>query len=192
MIRCRASRQAHPSFGAPARLARPTPGIQAGFMLLLLSLLIGTACENTSTMNTPVPSDRSPLQELSQPLNQEQALAFIGQPFPASASNIHLLGEAALDTQVIARFDVPRQDVAAYLASLGVTAPLERNYSYSPFLSPDPPLAGASSWWAPPVAGDAAGNFSGLYQQVGSKHYNLAVIEAAEGLARVYLQVYNT
>lgn len=190
MTHCRAPRKAHRSSGAPARLARPAPGTRAGFMLLLLSLLMVTACDNTSTMNTPVPSDRSPLQELSQPLNQEQALAFIGQPFPASASNIHLLGEAALDTQVIARFDVPRQDVAAYLASLGLTAPLERNFS--PFLSPDPPLAGAASWWAPPVAGDAAGNFSGLYQQVGSKHYNVAVIEAAEGLARVYLQVFNT
>lgn len=134
--------------------------------------------------------DCESMEMLTQSLNREQAIDFVGHPFPSSAQDIHLLGEAALDTTVIARFDTPRQDVRAYLSNLGVTAPLELNYS--PFFSPDPPFAGAASWWAPPVAGDTSGNFSGLYQQVGQKHFKVVVVGPENGTVTVYLQVYNT
>ncbi|MBE2235607.1 MAG: hypothetical protein IAE85_19100 [Anaerolinea sp.] len=141
-------------------------------------------------MNTPPSSDRDPMQSLTETLSQEKAVAFIGQPFPPSASAIHLMGEAALDTMVIARFDVPRQDIAPWLAGLGVTASLEP--AYSPFFSVGPPFSEASSWWAPPVAGAQTGDFSGLYQPIGQKHVKVAVVGPESGVVTVYLQVYNT
>lgn len=130
------------------------------------------------------------MQPLTETLSQEQAVTFIGQPFPPGASDAHLAGEAALDTMVIARFDAPQSDLADWLASLGVTSPLDSGYS--PFFSTDPPYREAASWWTPPVAGDAGDNFSGVYQQVGSKHYKVAVVGSQKGQATVYLQVYNT
>jgi hypothetical protein len=141
-------------------------------------------------MITPLASERDPMQSLTETFSQEQAVAFIGQPFPASASEIYLVGEAALDTMVIARFSAPQQDIAAWLAGLGVTTPLDPGYS--PFFSTDPPYSEASSWWAPPVAGDMPGDFSGLYQQVGQKHIKVVVVSPEDGAAIVYLQVYNT
>lgn len=130
------------------------------------------------------------MQSLTETFSQEQAVAFIGHPFPPSASDISLMGEAALDTMVIARFDAPLQDIAAYLAELGVTTPLEPGYS--PFFSADPPFSDAASWWAPPVAGASPGDFSGLYQQVGQKHFKVAVVGPESSVATVFLQVYNT
>lgn len=141
-------------------------------------------------MNTPQPTDRDPLQLLTEAFSQEQAVAFIGQPFPSSASDISLMGEAALDTMIIARFDASLQDIAAYLADLGITRSLEPGYS--PFFSADPPFSEAASWWAPPIAGEKTGDFSGLYQQVGQKHYKVVVLGAEGEMATVYLQVYNT
>lgn len=180
-------RQCH---GSPVPLVRPVQGTRSRLMLLLLCLLVVTACEATSTMNTPPPSNRDPMQGLTDPFSQEQAVAFIGQPFPPSASDIQFFGEAALDTMVIARFEAPRQDLAAYLAGLGVTTPLKPNYS--PFFSADSPFREATAWWAPPVAGDTSSNFSGLYQQVGRKHFKVVVVEPENGATTIYLQVYNT
>lgn len=169
------------------RAARPTRS--GGYVRLaaagaaLLCLLILAAC-------AAPPALPDPMRMLVQSFSPEEVIAFIGQPFPPSASEIHLMGEAALDTVVIARFDIPRQDIAPWLAGLGVTAALEP--AYSPFFSTRPPFGEASSWWAPPIAGDKTGNFSGLYQQVGSKQYEVVVVEAEGDQVTVYLQVFNT
>lgn len=160
-------------------------------LLLTFFLLIGAAagCGQWTEHSTPPAAARSDGM-LAETFSQEQVVAFIGRPFPASAGEIHTAGEAALDTMVIARFDAPRQDVAAWLAGLGVTAPLEPGYS--PFFSADAPFSDAASWWAPPVAGETPGGFSGLYQQVGQKHFKVAVTGPESGPVTVYLQVYNT
>ncbi len=39
---------------------------------------------------------------------------------------------------------------------------------------------------------DMAGDFSGLYQQVGQKHFKAVVVGPENGVATVFLQVYNT
>lgn len=166
------------------------PGRLIATLALLLSLLSLAACAAIPTPDARREILPDPMRMLVQSFSPEEVIAFIGQPFPPSASEIHLMGEAALDTAVIARFDIPRQDIAPWLAGLGVTAALEP--AYSPFFSTRPPFGEASSWWAPPIAGDKTGNFSGLYQQVGSKHYNVALVDADGGRAIVYLQVYNT
>lgn len=127
---------------------------------------------------------------LAQPSSPEEVAAFIGAPFPASATGVQTMGEAALDTMVVARFEAPRPDVLAYLAGLGITEPLMRGSS--PFFSAGPPYSEAAAWWTPPTSADAADAFSGLYQQVGGKHYKVALVDAGGGRATVYLQVYNT
>ena len=160
-------------------------------LLLALLLLIGAAagCGQWRDRSTPPAAARSDDMP-TETFSHEQVIAFIGQPFPANAGEIHTAGEAALDTMVIARFDAPRQDIAAWLAGLGVTTPLEPGYS--PFFSADQPFSDAASWWAPPVASETPGGFSGLYQQVGQKHFKVAVVGPENGVATVYLQVYNT
>lgn len=190
MIRRRALLRTHRFQNLPDRLVNGLRPGRARLVSLLLCLVVVTACEATPAMNTPQSSDRDPMQMLTETFSQEQAVAFIGQPFPPGASNLSLMGEAALDTMVIARFDAPRQEIAAYMAELGVTASLQPGYS--PFFSADPPFGEAKPWWTPPIAGDLAGDFSGLYQQVGQKHIKVVVVGPESGAATVYLQVYNT
>ncbi len=156
---------------------------------LLMALLL-TACEVTPTMQAPQETPTDPLRGLVQPLNQQAIIAFIGQPLPASATNVHATGEAALDTMVLVRFDLPRTDVAAYLAALGVTQPLA--VGYTPFFSATAPLKEAADWWLPPNAEAATGAFSGADQQIGSKHYKVIVVNPDATIVTVYLQVFNT
>lgn len=175
----------------PDRLYRRLQGGHAVMaQLLVLSILALSACEATPTMNTPHATLSDPMEPLTETFSSEKAVAFIGQPFPASASNIYIAGEAALDTMVIARFDAPHQDVLTYLADLGVTSSLTPGSSS--FFSSDTPYREAASWWSPPTAADTSGAFSGVYQQVGSKHYKVVIVDAQNGQATVYLQVYNT
>lgn len=159
-------------------------------LLAVLALLSAVA------MSCGQAQDRQPFpglpfdELLSEPLYAQQAAAFIGQPFPAGATGLHVTGESALDTIVIARFDAPREDVVAWLADLGITEPLEPGYS--PFHSSGPPLPEAADWWAPPAAGDLGSDFSGVHQQIGATYYNIVVRELENGMVRVHLQVYNT
>lgn len=159
-------------------------------LLAVLALLSAVALgcgQAQERQPSPAPRFDEPLTET---FGQEQAADFIGQPFPTGATGLHVTGESALDTIVIARFDAPREDVVAWLADLGITEPLEPGYS--PFYSSDPLLPGTADWWAPPAAGDLGSDFSGVHQQIGAKYYNIAVRELENGMVRVHLQVYNT
>jgi hypothetical protein len=127
---------------------------------------------------------------LTESFSQEQVAAFIGQPFPPGATGLHVIGESALDTIVIARFDAPREDVVAWLADLGLTEPLKPGYS--PFFSSDPPLSEAADWWEAPAADSTETEYSGLYQQVEAKYYSVVVTPLENGLVRVHLGVHNT
>ncbi len=113
-------------------------------LLAILALLSAVA------MSCGQAQDRQPFpglrfdELLSEPLDAQQAAAFIGQPFPAGASGLHVAGESALDTIIVARFDAPRDAVVSWLADLGITEPLKPGYS--PFFSSDPPLSEAADW----------------------------------------------
>lgn len=163
-------------------------GIRSSLLLVVFAVLL-SACGLSRPAATPGPSERDPLAPLIETFSSEQTAEFIGQPFPAAATRVHVAGEAALDTMVIARFDLPTAELDAYLAALGLTEPLEPGHS--PFFSADPPYPEAREWWSPPVDGDS-GDFSGLYQQVGDKHYKIVVVSPAPEQMTVYLQVYNT
>lgn len=166
------------------------PGRLIATLALLLSLLSLAACAATPTPDARREILPDPMRMLVQPFSPEEVIAFIGAPFPPSATGVQTMGEAALDTMVVARFEAPRPDVLAYLADLGITEPLTPGSS--PFFSAGPPYAEAAAWWTPPIAGDKTGNFSGLYQQVGSKQYEVVVVEAEGDQVTVYLQVFNT
>lgn len=156
---------------------------------LLIALLL-TACEVMPTMQAPQQPSTDPLRGLAQPFNQQEIMAFVGQPLPGSATNVHLLGEAALDTMVIVRFDLPRTHLPGYLTALGLTLPLSANYT--PFFSASPPLKEAADWWLPPNAEIATGTFDGADQQIGPKHYKVIVVNPDAAIVTVYLQVFNT
>ncbi|MFZ2361530.1 MAG: hypothetical protein WA040_19470 [Anaerolineae bacterium] len=159
-------------------------------LLVVLALLSAVAMScGQSQDRQPSPAPRFD-ELLAETFSHEQVVAFIGQPFPPGASELHAAGEAALDTMVIARFDAPGQETATWLAEIGVSAPPQAGFS--PFFSIDPPLSAAKDWWAPPIAGTTAGDFRGISQQVGQKHFNVVVIWSESDQVTVYLQVYNT
>lgn len=160
------------------------------WLLALLALLsaVATGC-GQSQGRQPSPAPRFD-ELLTDAYGQEQVAAFIGQPFPPGASNLHTAGEAALDTMILARFDASGPEAAAWLAELGVSAPLQAGFS--PFFSVDPLLPAAESWWTPPIAGAPANDFRGLSQRMGQKQVNVVVVGPEGGQVTVYLQLYNT
>jgi hypothetical protein len=159
-------------------------------LLAILALLSAVA------MSCGQAQDRQPFpglrfdELLSEPLDAQQAAAFIGQSFPPGASGLHVAGESALDTIIVARFDAPRDAVVSWLADLGITEPLKPGYS--PFFSSDPPLSEAADWWEAPAADSTETEYSGLYQQVEAKYYSVVVTPLENGLVRVHLGVHNT
>ncbi|QLQ06629.1 MAG: hypothetical protein HZY76_11660 [Anaerolineae bacterium] len=100
------------------------PGRLIATLALLLSLLSLTACAATPTPDARREILPDPMRMLVQPFSPEEVIAFIGAPFPPSATGVQTMGEAALDTMVVARFEAPRSDVLTYLAGLGITEPL--------------------------------------------------------------------
>lgn len=156
--------------------------------VLLVSLLVITACKGTPAVNTPLATS-DPMEQLTSKMNKQQLSAFIGQPFPSTVTNLVYEGEAALDTMVIARFSLPRDQVEAYLTSLGVTEPLAA--TYTPFFSDSAPYEQAASWWTPVSDSGKAASARGVYQQVGEKHYKILVLEDGSGMGTIYMQVYN-
>ncbi|PKO23707.1 MAG: hypothetical protein CVU38_02435 [Chloroflexi bacterium HGW-Chloroflexi-1] len=118
--------------------------------LFLIALVALTACEASPNMKKPETQTFDPMRFLTQQFDRKAVEQCIGQPMPASATEIHTMGEAALDTMVIARFNLPSSDLAAYLAALGVTEPLAPGDT--PFLSTEAPFADATDWWQVPDA----------------------------------------
>lgn len=151
-------------------------------LLLLLTLVWLTACQTA----TPV---ADPLRGLSQPLNIAEIEAFIGAPFPAQATNLQTAGEAALDTMVIARLDLPEALLTPFLEQLGTEEPLE--VGYTPFPSTAPPYPEAEPWWDVPPIQSALG-YQGLSFEHDGKFFHLLVIPLDANTVTLYLQVFNT
>lgn len=159
-------------------------------VLCALGLALISVCAGSRIVGAPDRSGRTPLDALTKTFDAQEVVAFIGQPFPAGATDLHVTGESALDTIVIARFDAPREDIVAWLADLGITEPLVPGYS--PFFSSDPPLDEAAGWWEPAAAGSEPPDYDGVYQRVSQKTFNVVVTPLENGLVRVHLQVFNT
>lgn len=158
--------------------------------LFTFSLVAGAGCSDSRSERAPEQDGRVPFDFLSQPFGEQEAIAFIGSPLPAGATEVHVTGESALDTIVLARFDAPAEEVTTWLAELGLTGSLE--LGYSPFYTSDPPLGEAADWWEAPAADSTETEYSGLYQQVGAKYYSVVVTPLENGLVRVHLLVHNT
>lgn len=158
--------------------------------LFTFSLVAGAGCSDSRSERAPEQDGRVPFEFLSQPFNEQDAIAFIGSPLPAGATEVHVTGESALDTIVLVRFDAPMAEVTAWLAELGLTEPLKPGYS--PFYSAAPLLSGTADWWAPPAAGSEPPDYDGVYQRVSQKTFNVVVTPLENGLVRVHLQVFNT
>lgn len=151
-------------------------------LLLLLILAWLTACQTA----TPV---ADPLRGLSQSLDVAEIEAFIGAPFPAQATDIHTAGEAALDTMVIARLDLPGKALPPFLEQLGTEEPLE--FGYTPFPARTPPYPEAETWWdVPPI--ESALAYQGLSFERDGKFFHLLVVPLDTNTVTLYLQVFNT
>lgn len=152
-------------------------------VLLLIGLLCLTGCEAVEMM-----TNNNAIEDLSQRFSRAEVEAFIGAPIPASATNVFTAGEAALDTMVIARFDLPRGEVTAFLSAAGITSPLSDGYT--PFFSGTPPYAEADWWQAPTPS--SSGSYQGVNEGVNGRVYNVVVVNPAADVVTVYLQVFNT
>lgn len=142
-------------------------------VVILLCLLSLFACKAKSDINS-----------LSRELSQEEVEAFIGTPFPATATNLHTSGDQALDTVVFARFDLPQADLAPFLQDLGITSPLEAGFN--PFFSSKAP-SGTGEWWDLPARQEA---ISGLTQS-STLGFNLAIANPDGDVVTVYLKAFN-
>jgi len=159
-------------------------------VLFVFAALTGAGCSYSRSGRAPEQDGRVPFDFLSQPFNEQDAIAFTGSPLPAGATDVHVAGESALDTIVLVRFDAPLEEVTAWLADLDLTEPLEPGYS--PFFSSGPSLSEAADWWEPAAADSTGIDYSGLYQQVGAKYYSIVVTPLENGLVRVHLVAHNT
>lgn len=156
--------------------------------LWLLAGILLSACEVIErTMNNPTDN---PMTNLSQTFSRAEVEAFIGAPIPDSAADVHTAGEAALDTMVIARFDLPQSDLQPLLDNLGVSSALSSGYT--PFFSSSPPYGEAADWWQVPEPNSTGTAYAGVNQPIDGKVYNVLVINPDADIVTVYMQVFNT
>jgi hypothetical protein len=156
--------------------------------LMLFSILIFlfTACQELSNMT----QSENPMNEFTTEFDAEAIQAFIGAEFPESASNIHFVGEAALDTMVAVRLDLPAADLMPYLQSLGVSESLVANRS--PFYTSRPPYPEAANWWQIVTYGENTVSHSGLSERVGNRVYSVLVLNPGADEVTIYLRVHTT
>lgn len=129
------------------------------------------------------------IQDLTQQFDRAKVEAFVGVPFPDTASDVRIAGESALDTMVIARFELPEEDLYRFLDELGITEPLTPGNTV---FFPDAPLQEAESWWQVPDFGNTSAKYMSVYQRIDTKSYKILAAEQDTGLLTVTMQVFNT
>jgi len=124
------------------------------------------------------------------PVNRVEVESFIGARIPFDAANIYTAGEAALETIVLARFDLPQDELVDFLTDLGASRTL--NPDLFPFDSADAPIPEAADWWQLPQSG--AGAYSGLAQALpNDRHLLLLALPDAVGeRVTIFLQMHST
>ncbi len=110
-------------------------------MLLSLALV---GCQTSSQPRNDATVEAA-LRDLSSPLSRAEIEQFMGFAIPAEATNLHTHGESALDTMVIARFDLPATALDAWLTTLPITEPLHTKETL--FATERAPYPEAESWW---------------------------------------------
>lgn len=124
------------------------------------------------------------------PVNRVEVESFIGARIPFDAVNIYTAGEAALETIVLARFELPRENLVDFLSDLGASRTL--NPDLFPFETTAAPIPEAADWWQLPENG--AGDFSGLSEALpnGRELRLLAVTAADDERLTIFLQMFST
>lgn len=116
----------------------------------------------------------------------------MGFAIPAEATNVYTQGEAALDTMVIARFDLPTSDLDAWLPTLPITEALHTKETL--FATQHAPYPEAEAWWQLDTLNLQRDQYRYVYQFVNSKSYKILVVQLqpSDQLLTIYLQVFNT
>lgn len=122
------------------------------------------------------------------PVNRVEVESFIGARIPFGADNIYTAGEAALETIVLARFDLPQDELVDFLTDLGASRTL--NPDLFPFDSAEAPIPDAADWWQPPQTG----TYSGLAQALPNERelLLLALPDAGGDHVTIFLQMHST
>ncbi|MBM7844138.1 hypothetical protein [Herpetosiphon giganteus] len=159
-------------------------------ILLLLSVaLLGCQSRAQPTHDATV---ESALRDLSSPLNCAEIEQFMGFAIPAEATNVHTQGEAALDTMVIARFDLPASALDAWLTNVPITEVLHTKETL--FATQHAPYPEAEAWWQLDTLNLQPEQYRYVYQFVNGKSYKILVVQLqpSDQLLTIYLQVFNT
>ncbi|XSG74995.1 hypothetical protein ACP8Y2_22760 [Herpetosiphon llansteffanensis] len=132
------------------------------------------------------------LRDLSSSLSRAEIEQFMGFTIPAEATNVHTQGEAALDTMVIARFDLPAAALDAWLTTLPITEPLQHTPDL--FASLPAPYPEAKPWWQLDTLNLQPEQYRYAYQFINGKSYQILVVQLqpSDQLLTIYLQVFNT
>lgn len=160
------------------------------YLVLALSLFtVFTACEASDPMDTNQATFEAAMQGLTHQFDRAEVEAFIGVPFPDTATDVNTAGESALDTMVIAHFELPGEDLDLYLRELGITESLTPGNTV---FFPDAPFRDAEAWWQVPEFGTTAAEYRSVYQRIDMKSYKILVEEHDAGVVAVTIQVFNT
>lgn len=161
---------------------------------LMILLLLSVALLGCQTRAQPAhdATVEAALRDLSSPLSRAEIEQFMGFAIPAEATNVHTQGEAALDTMVIARFDLPAVALDAWLTTVPITEPLQHTPDL--FATLPAPYPEAESWWQLDSLNLQPDQYRYGYQFVNGKSYQILVVQLqpSDQLLTIYLQVFNT
>lgn len=165
------------------------------YIFFILSILLLSSCEENNHVNNQTNHDatvEAALRDLSSPLNRAEIERFMNFAIPAEATNVHTHGESALDTMVIARFDLPATALDAWLTTLPISESLQT--TPDSFASLPAPYREAKAWWQLDSLNLQPEQYRYVYQFVSGKSYQILVVQLSPDaeLLTIYLQVFNT
>ncbi|MFD3166672.1 hypothetical protein [Herpetosiphon sp. NSE202] len=165
--------------------------IKRRLMILLLLSVALVGCQTRAQPNHDATVEAA-LRDLRSPLSRAEIEQFMGFAIPAEATNVHTQGEAALDTMVIARFDLPAVALDAWLTTVPITETLHTKETL--FATQHAPYPEAESWWQLDSLNLQPEQYRYGYQFINGKSYQILVVQLqpSDQLLTIYLQVFNT
>lgn len=113
--------------------------------------------------------------------SQAEVEAFIGAPLPADARDLQAATTTGIDTLMIVRFDMPADQVDAFVSALGFTVEGRLNV---------PPWAASAhdevTWWRP----YDTESYTSYEELIDGRGYQLVIVPQSDDRVVVYLEVF--
>jgi hypothetical protein len=113
------------------------------------------------------------------PMSQLEIERFAGFPIPITASDIHFSSHTGIDKTIYIRFDIPPNDLQAFLFGISSSIKLKSNYSPLKHIEFD------VDWWNP----NSAKTYSGVQYYPGGMVYDILVDHDSDAISVVYITI---